>query len=88
MEKHFEPIRRPNLAPVVPTPSIPQQLAPYLPNREPALILNIGIQISPRYLIDVVKQLVSSGSMPRDVARRYLEKLIEYAEDYLKELSE
>jgi hypothetical protein len=88
MAGNIEPIKRPQFSAIIPTPSVPRGLEPYIQQREPALVLNIGIQIPPRYLIDVIKQLVSNGMMSKDVAIKYLEKLIEYAEDYLRELRE
>jgi len=67
------------------TPSVPLLLQPY---QTPWLILNVGINIFPETIPQQIRKLVEDGLMTKDAAIKYLEKLIEYAEEVLKELKE
>ena len=67
------------------TPSVPPQL------KQPGgahLVINIGINIYPYSIPYQVRDLVHSGLMDKEDAIKFLEKLIEYAEEVLKELKE
>ena len=67
------------------TPSVPLLLQPY---QTPWLILNVGINIFPETIPQQIRKLVEDGLMTKDAAIKYLEKLIEYAEEVLRELRE
>ncbi len=67
------------------TPSVPPQL------KQPGgahLIINIGIKIFPNSVPYQIRDLVLNGLMNKEDAIKFLEKLIEYAEEVLKELRE
>jgi len=67
------------------TPHAPPQL------KQPGgahLVINIGINIYPYSIPYQVRDLVHSGLMDKEDAIKFLEKLIEYAEEVLKELKE
>ena len=67
------------------TPHAPPQL------KQPGgahLVINIGINIYPYSIPYQVRDLVHNGLMDKNDAIKFLEKLIEYAEEVLKELRE
>ena len=67
------------------TPHAPPQL------KQPGgahLVINIGINIYPYSIPYQVRDLVHSGLMDKEDAIKFLEKLIEYAEEVLRELKE
>jgi len=67
------------------TPHAPPQL------KQPGgahLVINIGINIYPYSIPYQVRDLVHSGLMNKEDAIKFLEKLIEHAEEVLKELKE
>jgi hypothetical protein len=67
------------------TPSVPTLLQPY---QSPWVIINVGINIFPETIPLQIRKMVEDGLMTKDNAIKYLEKLIEYAEDVLRELKE
>ena len=52
------------------------------------LVINIGINIFPNSIPYQVRDLVHNGWMNKEDAIKFLEKMIEYAEEVLKELKE
>jgi len=67
------------------TPHVPPQL------KQPGgayLIINIGINVYPYSIPYQVRDLVHNGLMDKNDAIKFLEKLIEYAEEVLRELKE
>ena len=67
------------------TPHTPPQL------KQPGgahLTINIGINIYPNSIPYQIRDLVLNGLMTKDNAIKYLEKLIEHAEEVLRELRE
>jgi len=67
------------------TPHAPPQL------KQPGgahLVINIGINVYPYSIPYQIRDLVHNGLMDKNDAIKFLEKLIEYAEEVLRELKE
>ena len=67
------------------TPHTPPQL------KQPGgahLTINIGINIYPNSIPYQIRDLVTNGLMDKNDAIKFLERLIDYAEEVLKELKE
>ena len=67
------------------TPHTPPQL------KQPGgahLVINIGINIYPNSIPYQIRDLVANGLMDKNDAIKFLERLIAYAEEVLKELRE
>jgi len=67
------------------TPHVPPQL------KQPGgahLVINIGINIYPYSIPYQVRDLVHNGLMDKNDAIKFLERLIDYAEEVLRELKE
>ena len=67
------------------TPHTPPQL------KQPGgahLVINIGINIYPNSIPYQIRDLVHNGLMDKEDAIKFLEKLIDYAEEVLRELKE
>jgi len=65
------------------TPHAPQQLG-----GAPWITINIGIKVFPNSIPYQIRDLVLNGYMSKDDAIKFLERLIDYAEEVLRELRE
>jgi len=76
------------------TPSAPSALSQFkdILQKEggipPWITINIGIRIFPNSIPFQIRDLVLNGYMSKDDAIKFLERLIDYAEEVLRELRE
>jgi hypothetical protein len=73
------------------TPSAPSALKDILQKEggvPPWITINIGIRIFPNSIPFQIRDLVFNGLMDKNDAIKFLERLIDYAEEVLRELRE
>ena len=73
------------------TPSVPSALKGILQKEggvSPWITINIGINIYPNTIPYQIRDLVFNGLMDKNDAIKFLERLIDYAEEVLRELRE